>query len=104
MEADKPRRPDGEPIGSDLARFDAMRDEDIDTEDAPVPDLASWVRNARRYDPLRRTQPLSAHAMAVQQLWRAASEYMEASPEDTRAAVSRVLASQAGVLKILEKE
>ena len=43
MTADKARN---RTLGSDLARLHAMRDEDIDYDDAPVPDLEAWVRNA----------------------------------------------------------
>ena len=36
-------------IGSDLSRLDALGDDDIDYSDAPVPDLADWVRHARDF-------------------------------------------------------
>lgn len=39
-----------EPIGSNLALLDALSDEDIDLADAPMPDLADWVRYAQPFD------------------------------------------------------
>ena len=36
-------------IHSDLARLDDLRDEDIDLDDAPTPNLGDWVREARPF-------------------------------------------------------
>ena len=66
---------------SDLKRLDAMRDEDIDTRDAPVPDLADWVRHARLFSPIA-----------------------EATEAEVQAAVRRVVRAQAGVLNMLKDE